>query len=330
MKAQARLVLSAVTCSLAVSLATAAVAQNTVAAYPVKPVRWIVPYSPGASNDITARLLAQKLTENMGQQFVVDNRPGAGGSLGAQIVVEAAADGYTLLHANAGPSINNILMRKKPPYRMNDLAPVMFIGYLPLIIVAQPAFKPNSPRELEAYAKANPGKLTWASSGNGGTLHIALALFQAVTGTNVVHVPYKGGAPALVDVMAGRVNVMYTSTVSAETHHKAGRIKIIGVAAPARQAVIPGVPTLAEEGIKGAESIVWFGVQVPAKTPRPIIAKLNSRLNQVLALPDLQARLQQLGVVTAGGSPEDMAAFIKVESDRLAMLIKTGRVGLMD
>jgi tripartite-type tricarboxylate transporter receptor subunit TctC len=312
-------------------IAGAASAQGgTAANYPSKPVRWIVPFPPGASNDITARLFAQKMSEATGQQFVIDNRPGAGGSIGAQLAAEAAPDGHTLLHANPGPSVNNVVMRRKPTYRISDFAPVMFIGYSPLIIVASPQFAPNNARELVAYARSNPGKLTWASSGNGSSLHIGLALFGAATGLDFVHVPYKGTAPALTDVIGGRVNVVYTTVVSGEAHIKAGRIKILAVAAPERQKVIPNVPTLREEGIKNAEATVWFGVQVAARVPRPIINKLNTELNRIIAMPEVQARLDQLGLVQAGGTPEAFGAFIRSEADKLAMLIKTGRVEMMD
>lgn len=306
-----------------------AAAQGTDA-YPARPVRWIVPFPPGASNDITARLFAQKMSEGLGQQFVIDNRSGAGGSIGAQIAADAAPDGYTLLHANPGPSVNNVVMRSKSPYRISDFAPVFFIGYSPLIIVASPKFGPNNGRELLAYAKANPGKLTWASSGNGSSLHIGQALFAAATGVNVVHVPYKGTAPALTDVIGGRVDVVYTTMVSGEAHIKAGRIKVLAVAAPARQAVLPNVPTLAEEGIRNAEATVWFGVQVPAKTPRVVINRLNSEMNRVLQMSDVQSRLDQLGLVKAGGTPEDLGKFINGEADKLRMLIKTKRVDMMD
>lgn len=299
-------------------------------AYPARPVRWIVPFPPGASNDITARLFAQKMSEGLGQQFVIDNRSGAGGSIGAQIAADAAPDGYTLLHANPGPSVNNVVMRSKSPYRISDFAPVFFIGYSPLIIVASPKFGPNNGRELLVYAKANPGKLTWASSGNGSSLHIGQALFAAATGVNVVHVPYKGTAPALTDVIGGRVDVVYTTVVSGEAHIKAGRIKVLAVAAPARQAVLPNVPTLAEEGIRNAEATVWFGVQVPAKTPRVVINRLNSEMNRVLQMSDVQSRLDQLGLVKAGGTPEDLGKFINGEADKLRMLIKTKRVDMMD
>lgn len=325
-----KLSLLAMVAGLAVVFAPAAVAQNTAANYPNKPVRWIVPFPPGASNDITARLFAHKMSESMGQQFVIDNRPGAGGSIGAQLVADAAPDGYTLLHANPGPSVNNVVMRRKSSYQINDFAPVMFIGYSPLIIVASPKFGPSNGRELVAYAKANPGKLTWASSGNGSSLHIGQALFAAATGVDVVHVPYKGTAPALTDVIGGRVDVVYTTVVSGDAHIKAGRIKVLAVAAPARQSVIPNVPTLAEEGIKNAEATVWFGVQVPAKTPRAVVNKLNAEMNRVMQMTDVQARLDQLGLVKAGGTTEAFAAFIKSEADKLAMLIKTKRLEMMD
>jgi tripartite-type tricarboxylate transporter receptor subunit TctC len=297
--------------------------------YPDRPVRWVVPFAPGASNDITARLFAQKLSESTGQQFVVDNRPGAGGSIGGKLVAEAAPDGHTILHANPGPSINNVLLRNNPPYKMTDFEPVMFIGYSPLIIVAAPGFAPNNARELVAYAKANPGKMTWASSGNGSSLHIGLALFAAATGADFVHVPYKGTAPAFTDVIARRVDVVYTTVVSGDAHIKAGRLKILAVAAPKRQPVIPQVPTLQEEGIKNAEATVWFGVQVPAKTPKAIIAKLNSELNRALNLPDVKTRLDQLGLVSAGGTTADFTAFMNGEAERLKMLISSKRVQML-
>jgi len=320
----------AVACGIAGLMALPALAQGPAAAYPSKPVRWVVPFTPGASNDITARLFAQKMSEATGQQFIIDNRPGAGGSIGAQLAAEAAPDGHTLLHANPGPSVNNVIMRRKSPYQINDFAPVFFMGYTPLLILASPKFAANNSRELVSYAKANQGKLTWASSGNGSSLHIGLALFGAATGLDFVHVPYKGTVPAITDVMSGRVDVMHTTVVSAEAQIKAGRVKVLAVAAPKRQAILPNVPTLLEEGIKNAEATVWFGVQVQAKTPRPIINKLNSQMNQIMTMPDVQARLDQLGLVKVGGTPEEFGAFIKTEADKLSMLINTKRVEMMD
>lgn len=312
-----------------IGLPSAAAAQGG-ADYPARPVRWVVPFPPGASNDVTARILAQKLSERYGQQFVVDNRPGAGGTIGGAIVAESEPNGYTLLHANPGPSVNNVLMRRKPPYRMSDFAPVFYIGYVPLIIVADPNFPPTDVKTLVTYAKANPGKINWASSGNGSSLHIGLALFQAATGVDVVHVPYKGTAPALTDVMSGRVQAMYTTTVSASAQIKAKRVKVLGVAAPKRQAVLPDVPTLAEEGVQNAEAVVWFGVSAPAKTPVAIITKLNAELNRAIGMPDVKQRLDQLGLVPEGGSPQDFAAFLQREAERLTMLIKTNRVQMID
>lgn len=314
-----------------IALSSAAAAQDRAAAdYPNRPVRWVVPFPPGASNDVTARIFAQKLAEHFGQQFVIDNRPGAGGTIGAAIVAESEPNGYTLLHANPGPSVNNVLMRRKPPYHMGDFAPVFYIGYVPLIIVANPQFPPTDVKTLIAHAKANPGKINWASSGNGSSLHIGLALFQAATGVEVVHVPYKGTAPALTDVVGGRVQVMYTTSVSADGQIKSGRVKVLGVAAPKRQAVLPDVPTLAEEGVKNAEAVVWFGVSAPAKTPPAIIKKLNAALNAALAMPDVRQRLDQLGLVPEGGTPQDFAAFLQREAGRLTMLIKTERVEMID
>ncbi len=321
-----------IVCSISMSAVISAGAAQpaTDGAYPNRPVRWIVPFAPGASNDLTARLFASKMSDALGQQFVIDNRGGAGGSIGAQLAAEAAPDGYTLLHANPGPSVNNVIMRRKSPYQVTDFAPVMAIGYTPLWLFAAPKFPANSARELLAYAKSNPGKLTWGSSGNGSSLHIGLALFAAATGLDIVHVPYKGTAPALTDVMSGRVDVMHTTIVSAESQIKSGRIKVLAVAAPQRQAIMPNVPTLAEEGIKNAEATVWFGVQVAAKTPRSIVNLLNMHLNRIQQTPEVQARLDQLGLVKMGGSPEEFGQFIKAETDKLKMLIKTKRIEMMD
>lgn len=292
--------------------------------YPTRPVRWVVPFTPGASNDIIARLIGQKLSEAWGQQFVVDNRPGAGGAVGAETVAKAPPDGYTLILANPGPNVNTPLMMKKPLYKVEDFTPIVFIGYAPLIIIAHPNFQPRNPKELLAFAKANPGKVNWGSSGNGSSLHIGLALFQGATGTDVVHVPYKGAAPAITDTVSGQINLMYTTTVSGETQIKAGRVKVIGVAAEKRVALLPDVPTLAESGIKDAEALVWFGMAGPPKMPRALVDKLNGQVNKSLALPDVKPRLDQLGLEVAGGSPEDFDRFIRKEAAKVSKLIKAG------
>jgi len=300
--------------------------QDVAASYPSRPVRWVVPFTPGASNDIIARLIGQKLTEAWGQQFVVDNRAGAGGLVGAETVARASPDGYTLLLANPGPNVNSVLLRKQPPYKVSDFDPVVWIGYAPLIILANPKFQPNSAKELVDYARANPGMVSWGSSGVGSSLHIGLAVFQVATGVNVVHVPYKGAAPALTDLVAGQTQIMHTTSVTADAQIKAGRVKILGIAATKRQSVLPNVATLDEQGIKGAEAIVWFGMAAPAKTPRPIIEKLNREVNKALQMPDVRQRLDQLGLEVEGGTAGKFEAFIKSEAARLTQLIKAGAV----
>jgi tripartite-type tricarboxylate transporter receptor subunit TctC len=312
------------TLAVALFATTSVGAQKEAASYPTRPVRWVVPFTPGASNDIIARLIGQKLTEAWGQQFVIDNRPGAGGAVGAETVAKALPDGYTLILANPGPNVNTPLMMKKPLYKVEDFTPIVYIGYAPLLILANPSFPPRNPKELLAYAKANPGKVTWGSSGNGSSLHIGLALFQGATGAKVVHVPYKGSAPALTDTISGQINVMHTTTVSADSQIKSGRVKVIGVAAEKRIALLPDVPTLAESGIKDAEAIVWFGMAGPPKLPRAIVDKLNAQVNRSLALADVKQRLDQLGLEVAGGTPEDFDRFIRKEAAKVSRLIKTG------
>jgi tripartite-type tricarboxylate transporter receptor subunit TctC len=215
-------------------------------------------------------------------------------------------------------------MMKRALYKVEDFTPVAYIGYAPLIILATPSFPPRNPKELLEYARANPGKINWGSSGNGSSLHIGLALFQGATGVKVTHVPYKGSAAAITDTAAGQIQVMYTTTVSGEAMIKGRRVKVIGIASEKRSPLLPDVPTLAESGIKDAEAIVWFGMAGPAKLPRPIVDKLNAEVNRALHLPDVKQRLDQLGLEVAGGTPEEFAAFIKREAGKVNRLIKAG------
>jgi tripartite-type tricarboxylate transporter receptor subunit TctC len=299
-------------------------AQSAATGYPDKPVRWVVPFTPGASNDVIARLIASKLLEAWGQQFIIDNRPGAGGLIGADTVAKAVPDGYTVLLSNPGPNVNSPLLTKKSPYKVDDFAPVIYFGYAPLLILANPGLPVRNSKELIEYVKANQGKINWGSSGNGSSLHIGLAVFQAATGFKVTHIPYKGSAPAITDLIGGQIQFMHTTTVSAETQIKAGRVRVVALASPKRQALLPDVPTLAEAGLKDAEAIVWFGLAAPAKTPRAIIDKLNAECNRILLLPDVKRRLDELGLEVQGGTPEQFSAFVKKEADRLQKLIKDG------
>src|SRR5215218_7659753 len=292
--------------------------------YPDKPVRWVVPFTPGASNDVIARLIAAKLLDSFGQQFIIDNRAGAGGLIGADTVAKAVPDGYTLLLSNPGPNVNSPLLTKKSPYKVDDFAPVIFFGYAPLLILANPALPVRNPKELIEYMKANPGKLNWGSSGTGSSLHIGLAVLQAATGLKATHIPYKGSAPAITDLIGGQIQFMHTTTVSAESQIKAGRVRVVALASAKRSPLLPDVQTLAEAGIKDAEAIVWFGMAAPAKTPRAIIDKLNAECNKILQMPDVKRRLDELGLEVQGGTPEQFAAFVKKEAERLQKLIKDG------
>ena len=301
-------------------------AQDPATSYPTRPVRWIIPFTPGASNDIIGRLVAGKLTEQFGQQVIIDNRPGAGGIVGAETVARANPDGYTLLLTNPGPSVNNILLRKNPPYKMSDFTPIVWMGYTPFYVMASLSFPPRTAREIVDYGKANPGKISWASSGLGSGPHIALSVFALSTGIKVTHVPYKGTVQPLIDMVAGQIHLLSTTTVSAEAQIKSGRIKVLAIQAKKRSAVMPQIPTLEEQGIKNAEAIVWFGMSAPAKTPRPILDKLNREVNKALQLPDVKQRLDQLGLEIEGGTPEKFYAFIKSQAARLTELIKAGAV----
>ena len=311
---------------LTLSLVSPAWGQSPVAAYPDKPVRLVVPFTPGGSSDIVGRMVGNKLAEFWGQQFVIDNRPGAGGAVGAETVARSAPDGYTILFANPGPALHNVVLRKKPTYALADFSPVVYIGYSPNIIVANARFPPANAKELVAYARANPGKVNWASPGTGSNPHVAIEMLKAATGINVVHVPYKGAAQAMTDVVAGQVDAQYASFASAESFVKSGRLKVLGVSGSRRLAALPEVPTFEEQGMKVADSMLWFGLLAAAKTPRALIEKLNGGVNRALQQPDVRGRLEQLGVQIEGGAPERFSALIRSEAERLAPLAKSGAI----
>jgi tripartite-type tricarboxylate transporter receptor subunit TctC len=300
--------------------------QASAADYPARPVRWLVGFAPGASNDIIARIIAARLTENFGQQVIVDNRAGASGMIAAELVAKGTPDGHTVLLSTGGPSTIGPLLTKRAPYGVDEFSQVVIIGYTPLVIVAHPAFPPRNPAELLAYAKANPGKINWGSSGVGGSPHYGLLILQSATGMDVTHVPFKGSAPSLVAIAAGQIQAMHSSVVSAEALLNAKRVKVIGVAAAKRLAAIPDVPTFAEMGYANAESQVWFGMAAPPKTPRAIVGKLNAEVNRTLKSADSVRRLQDIGLEILGGSPEDATQFVKREAQMVAKFIEQGRL----
>ncbi|MGZ8210038.1 MAG: Bug family tripartite tricarboxylate transporter substrate binding protein [Burkholderiales bacterium] len=313
----------ALAAALTPTLSTAA-QQQSGGDYPNRPVRLIVTFAPGASNDILARLIGAKLTDAWGQNIIVDNRAGAGGTIGAGTVARAGPDGHTLLLANSGPSVGAPLLSKTPSYSPHEFSNIVYIGFAPLVILANLSFAPRTPKELVEYAKANPGKISWGSSGTGTSPHIAILLFQAATGTSVTHIPYKGAAPNMADLLARQIDVIYTTTVSSEPQIKANRVRGIGVASAKRVRLLPEVPTLSEFGIRNAEAQIWYGLQGPQKMPAGTVDKINAEVNKALQMPDVRARLDQLGFEIAGGSPKAFDAVVKGEIARIEKLLKAG------
>lgn len=312
--------------SLLLAAAGAYAAQEDAIArtYPNRPVRWVIPFAPGGSTTLTARLFSEKYAETWGQSFIVDNRGGGGGSIAAEIVLNATPDGYTLLFSNPGPNVSWPLLSKAARYKPGDFAPVVLIGTAPLILIARPAFPPSSPKALHQYLKANPGKVNWGSSGTGSVTHVGLLLFGNATDTKFAHIPYKGNGPAFVDLLGGHIDLLYATTVSADALIKARRVKVIGVASAKRSGALPDVPTLVESGINGAEIAGWFGISAPPRTPRAIIEKLNRETNRIMRAPDARSRLDELGLEIHGGSPEDFQRFLEREVSQIQQLIKQG------
>jgi tripartite-type tricarboxylate transporter receptor subunit TctC len=298
--------------------------------YPSRPVRLVVPGAAGVSGDMVARVIAQDLGKIWNQQLVVDNRPGAGGILGGQAVASAMPDAYTLLLTNPGPGLQNIILRKKPPYGLSDFAPIIFVGYTPLIIAANPKLPAANVKELIAYAKAHPGKLKWASAGNGSNPHTALEIFKYLTKTDILHVAYKGGTAPITALISGEVDAYYTTVATAESHIAAGRLKVLAVGGNKRFAALPDVPTLAEQGIEKAGANYWYGLVTTAKAPPPVIERINRDVNGILKTTDVRSRFAHLGIEVEGGTAEAFARFIKAEADQLTALVKAGALQPVD
>jgi tripartite-type tricarboxylate transporter receptor subunit TctC len=299
--------------------AAAALAQP----YPAKPVTFIVPFSPGGGTDISARTVAAKLTAKWGYSVVVENRAGAAGILGADAVAKARPDGYTLLIANVGiTSINPALYPKLPYDPDKAFAPISLICELPFVLMASPSFAPNTVKELVAYARANPEKVTFASSGQGGSPHLTAEIFQLATGTRMTHVPYKGGGPAMTDLMAGHVNLLFASVLEGSGHIKAGKLKGLAVSHAKRSPALPDVPTLAEAGVKGAESGSWIALLATAGTPAAIIDKVAADVKEVVAAPDTRDKLIAQGAVPQASTPAELQALIDADLGRYGRIIR--------
>jgi len=290
-------------------------------AYPTRPVRIIISTAAGGTADILVRLMGQWLSERLGQPFVVENRPGGGTNIGTEAVVRAPADGYTLLLASPPNAINATLYDKLNFNFIRDIAPVASVIRVPFVMLVNPSFSAKTVPEFIAYAKANPGMINFASGGTGFATHLAGELFKVMTGVNMVHVPYRGQAPAMTDLLGGQVQVMFDPVVSSIAHIRAGKLRPLAVTTSTRSEALPDIPTVAEF-VPGYEASPWFGVGAPKNTPTEIVDKLNKEINAGLADPKMKARLAELGATTLPGSPADFAKLIADETEKWGKVVK--------
>ncbi len=303
----------------ALALALPAAAQT----WPDKPIRLILSVPAGATPDVTARLIMPGMSQLLGQPLVADNRGGAGGLIGAEIVAKSAPDGYTLFISSPGALTILPHLRKSVPYdTLRDFAPISLISVGPFVLITHPSVPVKSVKELIALAKSQPGKLNYASAGNGVANHLAMEMFKQMAGVDITHVPYKGAPQAVTDVLAGHMNMMFNSIAPIVANIKAGRVRVLGIASSKRSAQLPDVPTISEAGVPGFEAVNWFGMFAPAKTPKPIITRVNEAVVKVLRSPDIQAQFIALGADPVGDSPEEFAAFVRRDMERYAKVVK--------
>jgi tripartite-type tricarboxylate transporter receptor subunit TctC len=310
-------------CAWTVALIAIGMSMGAHAAqFPTKPIRLIVPFAPGGSNDIMARIAAQKFSESLGQQVIVDNRPGASGIVGTELAAKAPPDGYTALMMSLTLTVNPSLYRKLPYDTTKDLVPVSLIASAPLMLVVNPALPAKSVQELIAHAKANPGKLNFGSGGRGTTPHLAGEMLKAMAGLDMTHVPYKGGGPALADLVGGQIQLMLENIPSTLPFAKSGKLRALAVSGMKRSPLVPDKPTLDEAGLKGYEIVGWNGLFYPAGTSPAIIKTIHAQTVKMLAQPDVKERLAALGAEPVGNSPAEFAAFIRAEIGKWARIVK--------
>ena len=297
--------------------------------YPVRPIRFIAPNLPGGPTDILARIIAQKLSDSLGQPVVVENRAGAAGNIGTEVAAKSPPDGYTLLSGNIATFGANVSLYKRLGFDpVKDFAPVVLVATQPNILVVHPSLPVTSVKELIALARARPGQLNYAGSGIGAVAHLAAELFKNMTGTSIVHIAYKSAAPALTDLIAGQTQLMFATSLSVQPHLQAKRLRPLAVTTPQRARAFPELPTVAEAGVPGFEATTWHGVLVPAGTPAAIVGKLNAEINRLLQLPDVRERLGNLGGEIVGGTPKEFAEHIQREIPRWAKVIKAAGIQL--
>jgi tripartite-type tricarboxylate transporter receptor subunit TctC len=291
--------------------------------YPSKPIRLVVPFPAGGTTDILAREVGQRLSLSLGQPVVIDNRPGAAGNIGSELVAKSAPDGYTLLMATVGThAINPNLYARIPYDHVKDFAPVVLVAGVPNVLEVTPSLPVHSVADLIKLAKEKPGQINFASSGSGTSIHLSGELFKTMAGVDMTHVPYKGSAPAITDLIGGQVQVMFDNLPSSLQQIKAGKLRAIAVTSAQRAPALPDVPTIAESGLPGFEATSWFGIVAPAGTPPTIIARINADVNQWLQSPEAKEKLLAQGAVAAGGSPEQFAAYIHAETEKWARVVK--------
>ena len=318
-----RLLLAAGLAAASMLLPAAAQAQG----YPAKPVRLLVPFAPGGTTDVLARLVAQKLGDALGQQFLVENRPGAGGNIGTEMAVKAAPDGYTLVMSFDGTmAINPSTYRALPYDPQRDLAPVASVAQVPLLFVVHPGVAAKTVPEFVALAKASPGRINYSSAGNGSTGHLTGELFKGRAGIDMVHVSYKGGGQAVQDLLGGQIQMVVTALPTVEGHLKGGKLRALAFTSAKRVPGAPEVPTLVESGFPGFEVLSWYGILAPAGTPPDIVRKLNAEINRLLDMPDVRERLTTLGAEPTGGTPEQFAATIRTDTARWAKVVKEAAI----
>jgi tripartite-type tricarboxylate transporter receptor subunit TctC len=312
---------------LAALLASALAAPLAMAqGFPSKPIRIVVPFAAGGAVDVVARAVGQKMSDQMNNPVIVENRPGASANLGAELVAKAEPDGYTLLMGANGLATNGTLFKKLPFDTLRDFAPVARVGYAPLVLVVPSSSPAKSLKELIALAKAQPGGLNYGTAGNGGSGHLATELLRIQVGIDVVHVPYKGGAPALTDLMGSRLSFMLLNPIEVLPHVKSQRLRALAIANPKRIAMLPDVPTFTEAGVSGYDASVWWGLVVPVKTPKEIVARLSSEALKALDDKGVNEKLSGLGAVIDPAGPEPFGKFLKDEIDKWAQVIKTSAI----
>jgi len=309
--------------ALLVALAASGAFAQTAANYPNKPIRIVVPFPAGGTTDILARAVANEMQKAWGQAVVVENRAGAGGNIGSDIVAKSAPDGYTLLVGAVSPQAINVTLYPKLPYDvMRDFAHVTLIAAVPNVLEVNPGVPVKTVKELIALAKAQPGKLTYASSGSGTSIHLSAELFKTMAGVDMLHIPYKGSAPAITDLISGQVNLMFDNLPSSLAQIKAGKLRAIAVTTLKRSPALPDVPTIAESGLPGYDASSWFGMHAPAGTPSDIVHKLSSTVAKSLHTPEMRERLASQGAEPVGNTPEQFTEFVRAEIAKWAKVVK--------